>query len=377
MNIGYDAKRVTHNATGLGNYSRFLVRVLADVYPENSYHLYSPSLGKELLYNDIKGLPNVRFHYPQNAFYRKFSSLWRSGGLTKELVNEKIQLYHGLSNEIPSGLNKNNIRSVVTIHDLIFLRYPQFYNRIDRKIYASKYKRACMEADSIIAISETTKRDIVSFYGIDEKKISVVYQGCSDSFCCPITDEKLEEVKTKYHLPERFLLSIGSIERRKNLIEIVKALPLLKDRNISLVAIGKRTSYADEVEKYVIEHNLSDRVQILNNVLSADLPAIYRLSSLFVYPSLFEGFGIPIIEAIHCNVPVIAASGSCLEEAGGKGSIYVDPNNEAELAEQIDNVLSSPALADRMRREGLEFVARFDNHSIAGQIMEIYQRILG
>ena len=375
MNVGFDAKRITHNRTGLGNYGRFIVRVLSTYYPGNKYHLYSPSKSKGRLCSELEGDANINFHYPDRFIFRLFKAVWRSGALMSSLKKDKIELFHGLSNELPYGLRKNSIRSIVTIHDLIFLRYPQFYKPIDRWIYTKKFRTACRQADRVIAISEMTKQDIIRFFNIDEDKISVVYQGCDVSFTHAVTSEKKESVRTAYHLPSRFILNVGSIESRKNLLLIVKAMKYLKE-DIELVAIGKRTPYADEVEQYARENGLSDRVRLISNVSFADLPAVYQMADLFVYPSFFEGFGIPIIEAMHSRVPVIAATGSCLEEAGGPDSIYVNPNDEQDLAEQISLILSSPALGEQMKKAGVEYVKRFSDEAIARDIMQVYRAFI-
>lgn len=374
MNIGFDAKRITHNGTGLGNYGRFIIKVLSSCYPQNTYHLYSPSIGQERLRNQLKDCKHVSYHYPNSCFYRLFKFIWRSGALVSSLKRNKVELFHGLSNELPYGLRRNNIRSVVTIHDLIFLRYPEFYKPIDRFIYKRKFRHACLKADKIVAISEMTKRDIVHFFQVEEEKIAVVYQGCDASFTHPVDSDRKEQVRVAYGLPQRFILTVGSIESRKNLLLIVKAMKHL-DEDIALVAVGRRTPYADEVEQYARENGLSDRVHLVSGVTFADLPAVYQLASLFIYPSFFEGFGIPIIEAIHSGLPVIAATGSCLEEAGGPSSIYIDPNDDRMLAEKISLVLSSPELADRMRSDGKQYVKRFSDEAIAGDMMKIYQEL--
>lgn len=374
MNIGFDAKRITHNGTGLGNYGRFIIRVLSASYPQNIYNLYSPSQGQERLRNQLKDCTHVNFHYPDSFFYRMFKFIWRSGALVSSLKRDKVELFHGLSNELPYGLRRKNIRSVVTIHDLIFLRYPEFYKPIDRFIYKKKFRRACLKADKIVAISEMTKRDIVRFFHVNEDKIAVVYQGCDASFTQPVDSARKEKVRVAYGLPQRFILTVGSIESRKNLLLIVKAMKHLEE-DIALVAVGRRTPYADEVEQYARENGLSDRVHLVSGVTFADLPAVYQLASLFIYPSFFEGFGIPIIEAIHSGLPVIAATGSCLEEAGGPGSIYIDPNDDRMLAEKISLVLSSPELADRMQSEGKEYVKRFSDEAIAADMMKIYREL--
>ncbi|WP_102407567.1 glycosyltransferase family 4 protein [Parabacteroides bouchesdurhonensis] len=375
MKIGFDAKRITHNKTGLGNYSRYIVNILSAFYPDNSYELYSPGEGNPRLHALVKETPSVQFHYPSGLFTWIPTAFWRSFALTSVLKEDSVGLFHGLSNELPYGLKSSNIKSVVTIHDLIFLRYPQFYRRIDRVIYTNKFRKACKEADCIIAISEMTKRDIIRFFNIDADKIHVIYQGCDLSFTHPAEEERKALVRSAYNLPKRYILNVGSIEKRKNLLLVIKALKQV-DEDVSLVAIGKRTEYTDQLEKYIMDNDLSKRVRLLDGVPFEDLPAIYQQASLFVYPSFFEGFGIPIIEALHSGIPVIAATGSCLEEAGGPDSIYVNPNNESDMAQSINSVLSSPVLAEKMIKAGKEYVQNFSDKTIARQLMELYKGLL-
>lgn len=373
MNIGFDAKRITHNATGLGNYSRFAVNILAAHYPENNYLLYSPSPGKEHLRKQVGEAPLVSFRYPAPRFlYPK--ALWRSRGIVPDLKRDGVELFHGLSNELPFGLAKAGIRSVVTIHDLIFIRYPRLYPFIDRQIYVYKFRKACREADKIIAVSETTRRDIVSFFGIDERKIEVVYQGCDRAFALRVGEAEKERVRRAYGLPERFILSVGSIEERKNLLLAVKALKHV-GKEVGLVAVGRPTPYLEQIRAYAEANDLSRRVRFLHGFPFADLPALYRCASVFVYPSFFEGFGIPVLEAITSEVPVIAATGSCLEEAGGPGSLYVNPMNERELAEKLNAVLCEPALAQQMVAEGKAYSERFNGARLAADLMRVYAAI--
>lgn len=374
MRIGFDGKRAVQNNTGLGNYSRFIVDILSRFYKTNEYVLYAPKPKENKNLNIIIHRPNIRMIYPKSKFWKKFSSIWRVWGINKQLREDHLDIYHGLSNELPLSIKKSNTKSIVTIHDLIFLRYPQFYKWIDRHIYTYKFRKACENSDRIIAISEMTKRDIVDYFHIKEEKIDVVYQGCDPVFCQPVKEELKALIREKYDLPSQYILNVGSIESRKNLLLIVKALRHLPP-NISLVAVGKRTAYTDEIEKFVAENKLGDRVLLLNKVPFSDLPAIYQMASIFVYPSFFEGFGIPIIEAIYSSLPVIAATGSCLEEAGGTESIYINPNNEKELAEKINLVLSSPELRQHMINRGKEYVKRFTDEVIAKDVMDVYNKL--
>jgi glycosyltransferase involved in cell wall biosynthesis len=314
---------------------------------------------------------NISFIFPR-GIAKTFSSLWRIFGIKKDIRESKISVYHGLSNELPFGIKNTGVKSTVTIHDLIFLRYPEYYKPIDRFIYRLKFQYACKKADKIIAVSECTKRDIVSFFHTPEYKIVVIYQGCHPIYNEKVSEEKKKAVAEKYHLPSRFLLNVGSIEARKNLLLTVKVLKKIPE-DIHLVAVGKSTPYQMEVEKYAEKSGIASRLHILNNVSFEDLPAIYQSAVLFVYPSFFEGFGIPVIEALSSEIPVIAATGSCLEEAGGPGSIYVNPNDDTELSEQIMEILNDRELTNKMIETGKEQVKRFSEESIASEIINLYK----
>ena len=370
LKIGYDGKRATNNLTGLGNYSRFVIESLALNYPENKYFVYTPKVREKLKKLSIFSLANVFLNLPKSS---KF--LWRALGIKKQLVDDKIDLFHGLSHEIPIGLQKMNIKSIVTMHDLIFLRKPNYYKFIDRKIYELKSRYACKNADRIIAISERTKLDIVELYQIPEEKIDIVYQGCEEAFKTKVSFSKIEEVRNKYQLPNQFILSVGTIEERKNLNLVIEALAIATTA-YPLVVVGKATPYLEKVKQSIAKHHLQHSVIFLHNVTFEDLPAVYQSASLFVYPSFYEGFGIPIIEAINSEIPVIAASGSCLEEAGGPNSIYISPNNAKELASAIDKIFGDEKLQQEMISKSLKYVEKFNNDFVAAEVMKCYQKAL-
>ena len=169
-------------------------------------------------------------------------------------------------------------------------------------------------------------------------------------------------------------MSVGTIEERKNVLLAIKALDELPEE-IHLVIVGRRTPYTDEAVKYIKSHSLDKRVHFRHQVTFDDLPALYQCAKLFVYPSRYEGFGIPIIEALHSGVPVIAATGSCLEEAGGPNSIYVNPDNAQEMANAIRLVWNNPDLRQKMIEQGLEYVSRFSAEKQASQMMELYRAL--
>ena len=375
MNIGFDAKRAVQNHTGLGNYSRFIIDIMSRYYPADRYLLYAPRKRENKELDVLLRRPGVAIRYPSSFWGKQLSSLWRVWGIGKELRPQGIDLFHGLSNELPLTIRKSGVRSIVTIHDLIMLRYPQYYTWIDRHIYAYKFRKACLNSDHIIAVSETTKKDIMDFWGIPEGKISVVYQGCDPLFKQPASQELKEEVRRKYGLPATYILYVGSIEERKNLMLLVEAAAMARTR-CPVVAVGRRTPYADQVVSWAERHGMAGRLMMLHGVPSPDLPAIYRMASLFVYPSRFEGFGIPLLEALNAGVPVIGATGSCLEEAGGESSLYVSPDDPAALAEAIDRVLGDEALRGMMVARGRDHAARFTREQLLGDLLKTYEKVL-
>ena len=374
MNIGFDAKRIIQNQTGLGNYGRYVIEILSQYHTDNHYYLFAPKQKKNDRLNLLHSKSNVSFVFP-SGIDRIIPTIWRTTGVRKDLLNREIAIFHGLSNELPVGIKHLKVKSVVSIHDLIFLRYPEFYNPIDRWIYQWKFQRACRIADKIIAVSECTKRDIMNFFSVSEEKIDVVYQGCHPQFRQHVSNEKKSEIQEKYRLPHRFLLYVGSIESRKNLLLAVRALRLLPD-DIHLVAIGKSTPYQTKVEAFARQWGLESRLHIRNNFLFSDLPAVYQSATVFIYPSFFEGFGIPVIEALSGGIPVIAAAGSCLEEAGGPDSIYVNPENDHELASRILEIINNVSLANRMIEAGKIYVKRFDDERIASKINHVYKALI-
>ena len=381
MKIGFDAKRAFQNTTGLGHYSRTLVASLAQYFPEDEYYLFAPkitSLFNTTSHKNIHTITPVAF--PSTVL----KSLWRSNWVKKDLLNNHIDIYHGLSHEIPLHINKTGIRSVVTIHDLIFERYPGQYNAIDRSIYRNKFKYACNNADKIIAISQQTKQDIIQYYKIPEDKITICYQSCNPAFGEIVSEEKKKSVAALYHLPEQFYLYVGSIIERKNLLLICKALKQL-DASIPLVVIGDGDSYKQKVKHYIKENVLDDRVIFLSETeaaqssmafkTAADFPAIYQLATAMIYPSIFEGFGIPVLEALCSRLPVITSNVSCMPETGGDAALYINPADDNEMAGAMRRVVNDHALKNSMIEKGILHAANFTQQKCAEAVMNVYRKL--
>ena len=371
MIVGLDAKRIVRNGTGLGSYGRTLVNdLLRRGDSELELRLYAPDEGKDALRGQI--IEGATFCYPTAKPSVTIGALrkawWRSKGIVKDLMHDGVSVYHGLSGELPMGLRKAGIPGVVTIHDLIFMRHPEYYHWIDTKLYEWKFRQTLREAERIIAISERTRQDIIELGGAEyADRISVIYQSFSPRFIQEVSAAKKAEVKQRYELPARYVLNVGTIERRKNLLLVAEALDLMP-KDIHLVAVGRKTAYADELPK-------SDRIHLLSGVPDDDLAAIYSMGEVFAYPSRYEGFGIPIIEAIAGGLPVVACTGSCLEEAGGPHCRYVGPDDVAGMAETLQMSLRGAHDREQRIAKSREYIKRFEGCDVAGQVAEIYKTL--
>lgn len=368
MRIGFDAKRAFFNNTGLGNYSRSVISGLAEYFPDNQYLLYSPKPKKSKLFYNSSSL---NICGPSGFFPNLFPSIWRTCGLAAQLQKDKIDIYHGLSNEIPADIDKTSVPSVVTIADLIFITRPELYKPVDRMIYRKKVEYAVKHSRKIFAISRQTRDDLISILSVPESKIEVVYPGSNKIFWNTIDAVKRVEIIKKYGLPEEFILSVGTIEQRKNVLAIIKAIHEYK-LNIPLVVIGRPTPYLEQIKAYIEQNNVPD-IFFLHGVPLEDLPAFYQQASLLAYPSFYEGFGIPILEALISKIPVITSRGGCFEEAGGTTSIYIDPQNPAELADAIKKILNNGDLRKEMVDGGFKHAWKFKDEQIAKAYMKVYQ----
>lgn len=384
MNIGFDAKRYFHNNTGLGNYSRSLVAGLAQGYPNNNYFLFNPKPSRQY---QKEILPHVYEVLPTHFFYKKFSSLWRTRGLLKDVKRLHIDLYHGLSHEIPLGIQSTGIRSVVTIHDLIFERYPEQFGKIDVQIYRKKFRYACTQADRIIAISKQTKQDIIDHYHIEPGKIDICYQSCHPAYAHTINTDVKEQIRKTYGLPKAYFLYVGSIIERKNLLNCCKAMLQLKGKlEVPLVVIGSGKAYKQKVKEYVVQMGLQQQVMFLSDTPEArknpdfqkteTFAAIYQMATALLYPSFFEGFGIPVLEALWSRLPVITSNTSCLPETGGDAAFYVDPNKSEAIAEAMMQVYNNADLRTAMINKGLQHAQNFTPQQCAASVMKVYQKTL-
>ena len=347
MRIAFDAKRYYHNHTGLGNYSRTLVAALQQFYPDNDYRLYD-----------------------EKSFVRTF----RMGGKAEA---DGCAVLHGLSNELPFDSKRAVVKTVVTIHDVAWRTFPDMYHLIDRKIYDLKYGWAAKHADTVVAISESTKRDVMRFYDVPEEHIEVVYQPVAEHFYTPLDHAESKALldASLPGLPQEYLLSVGSINSRKNLLGTLQALARIEGTNRPpLVVVGRGREYMRECQQFASQHlNTNDVVWIDRLDDMTVLQALYTHALAMLYPSHYEGFGLPVVESLLQGTPVLTSTVSSLPEAAGPGGLLVNPSDVGEIACQLQRLIDDEALRLRLASEGEAYCrTHFTAEGMAGQMMEVY-----
>ena len=376
MNIGFDAKRAFYNNRGLGNYARSLIEGLGQFYPENQYFLYTPKCSGGRIKN--WSIPQKTSIREPRGFLRLFPGLWRSYYSVKDISSDDLDIYHGLSHELPWGIEKSGVRSIVTIHDLIAFRFPHLFPWPDRKIYMKKMAYACQKADLVVAICEQSKRDIQEYLNISGEKIKVLYQSVHPRFY-EFSDEALtKKMLSKWNISFPYILFVGALEERKNVLTLVKAYSAIKQsKEYGLILVGRGGNYKKKIEDLVGKLRIDKKVKVLSQVDSQELPFLYSGCTLFCYPSLFEGFGLPVAEALFCGKPVIVSQGSSFPEVGGKGSVYVDPGKKDSLINALETVLDDEDRQAEMIRMGREHVKKFHWEKTTEKLMRVYRDIAG
>lgn len=363
MRIGIDAKRIFLNDTGLGTYGRNLINGLNQIENRNEYVLYSTRKSKRL------NLSVLNKSFTTFFSSAKIKAFWRSYSILDNLKKDEIALYHGLSSELPFSLKKQTtIKRVVDIHDLLFLRFPDFYSITDRKMFELKTKFACDIADKIIATSLATKEDIIKHYNIESEKIEVVYQSCDDAFFETVAAKERKNIRKKYKLPEEYILCVGTIQERKNQKQILEALKLSKTK-IPLVLVGSGKKYKDELVDFAKKNDL---VLFIPDkfVKNEDLPAVYQMAKIFVFPGLYEGFGIPVLEAMASKTPVITSLNTSMAEIIQDTNCLINPLSPQEIADKIDEFLNSEN--QEIVLKAFERAQEFTNKKFAQRVLKIY-----
>ena len=372
MTIAFDAKRLFNNFTGLGNYSRTTLDILTEQFPEDKFLLLTPKVVENNVthtYLHHKGCQTI---LPKS---KDFGSLWRTFSQASVAAEHGADVYHGLSNELPVGLQKHGIRSIVTIHDVAFKTFPNMYHWHDRFIYDQKWRYACKHADHIVAISESTRQDVLRFYDVPEDRVSVVYQPIQRLFYTPQSEPRTLAEHTIPNLPQDYILYVGSVNSRKNLLGILQAMEQLpEDIRLPLVVVGNGREYKQRVLEYVVKHHLEKHIIWAGSIVdNRALQALYQCAALFVYPSFYEGFGLPVVEALLSRCPVVTSNVSSLPEASGPSTLQAEPTSTDSIADCMQRLLTDSDLRQHVVNEGETYARKtFDPSTLAHQLYATY-----
>ena len=254
------------------------------------------------------------------------------------------------------------------------MKYPQYYKTIDRLIYAHKMENAIKKADCIIATSKQTQRDIESIIGTRTKRIEVIYQDCDPKFYTRLSQIELEKVIARFKLPTKYLLLVSKFEQRKNHIQVLQAMVSMNETTFPLVMVGRPGNTANEVKQFIEKHNLSDDVIVIHDATQDDLVALYQSAYASIFPSEYEGFGIPVLESLACGTPVLTSKDSCMEEIAESAGLYFDPQDSKDIAKCIKSIKDQTVIS-QLSSNISERLTKFNNTQLLHQHTQLYESL--
>jgi glycosyltransferase involved in cell wall biosynthesis len=372
VSIYIDVSAAVHAKAGIGRYAACLARALIELQPARFALFYNrgrdtvPPAG-------LEAMPacTVRAGYKPWRMAVWLGQLARVGF---DRLVPGAELFHATEHLLPP---LHSAATVLTVHDMIFTLFPQTQKRLNFWYLNATMPLYCRRADAIITVSECSKQDIVTHYHLDPAKVTVIHEAAGPEFR-PASAADQERVRQRYGLPEQFLIHVGVIEPRKNLIRLVEALQRLRDEGLSipLVVVGPKGWLYGDFFQRLEQLQVRDAVCFPGYVPLADLAAVYSAARLAAMPSVYEGFGLPVLEAMACGTPVVCSSASSLPEIGGDAARYFDPLSEEEIAAAIRAVWTDPTLHAAMRHQGLAQASLFSWQRAAHETLAVYERIL-
>ncbi len=375
--IGFDAVRALRNDTGLGNYARGVLRALHQVEPSLDLLLCTPR-PPTAAYRALPGELDAGVLLPPRwARAALGRAMWRTWRLGRAAAARGVELYHGLTHEMPRDLPATGVPSVVTVHDVLYHSHPEFFPAADRRSYAWRYGWSIEHTDLIVAVSAATRDALLAAYPVPSSRIAVIPPPRDPRFAIPVPAAERLAVLARHGLPPRYLLSVGTLEERKNHAALVAAVARLDPGTTPpLLLVGRDRGMARKLTFLASALHVAERVLIRTDVPAAHLPAVVQGAALFLFPSRAEGFGMPIVEAMSAGVPVIASDTPALAEAGGPATVYIPAADVVSLAAAIRLVLDDPDHAAAMAAAGRRYVARFDGSTLAPMLLHVYDAVL-
>lgn len=365
MKIAIDARDLANVTTGVGRYLLNLLNHFAELRPEFQFQLYSDRPLTTAFENSNVNARLLKGH----------KLLWKHLVMPLEQIRAGIDVFFVPSYSTPLW---NPAQSVVTIHDLIYTRFPQWTDRVERWRFATIVRFSARFAAKIIAVSEATRKDILDLTGVSPHKVQVIYEGV-DAIFRRLPEESINQVKNRLHLDRPFILYVGSMHYRRNVQRLLQAFSILKrDRKIpqQLLLCGLNLYRGSELETWVARERLEQDVRYIGYVSDEELVALYNMAEVFVYPSMYEGFGLPILEAMACGAPVVTCNVSALPEVAGNAALLIDPHDTQALVEALWRVLSEPNLKQELTGRGFEQSRKFSWKKAAQETLELFESTL-
>ncbi len=369
MHIGIDASRITtKQRTGTENYTYNLIKALAEVDRSNHYTLY---------FNHIPAIPPVSHANFSNKSI-PLPRFWTQARLATELFRESPDLLFIPAHTLPI-LRPRTLKTVVTIHDL-GVEYLKEYHQFPHKLYLGKSTTyASKHADGIIAVSESTKRDLIAKLGTPEEKIQVIYEGFDSKIFYPRDSKEVSKIKEKLNIKGDYLLFVGTIQPRKNLLRLIQAfsnyLAHTKKGDIQLIIAGKKGWLYEDILLAPARLNIDDKVKFVGHVGDSDLPALYSGASAFLFPSLYEGFGLPLLEAFASKIPVLTSNISSLPEVAGEAALKVDPNSTTQITEALDQIITNDKLRQQLISDSQLQLKKFSWKKCAQETLAFLEKV--
>ncbi|MDD3861273.1 MAG: glycosyltransferase family 1 protein [Candidatus Gracilibacteria bacterium] len=365
MKIAIDIRTAAGEKTGKGWYTFHMVRNLLELDNQNEYILYSKD-------------PVPGFEYSKNAEQRvvEGKSIFWHRKVAKDVVREKCDIFFAPTSFIIPSMLPKSVKSVIAIHDLVAFLFPDNHDKKAVLIEKLFLKRALKKATFVATISQNTKNDIQNLFGYDENMIDILYCGVGDEFK-PLNKSFLEPFAKKTKLPAKFFLAVGTLEPRKNYTTLIEAFALVhaKYPDYHLIIVGGKGWKYEEIFETVRKNYLGKFVHNLGYVSSGSLVKLYNLAKGFVFPSFYEGFGIPPLEAMKSGCPVIASYSSSIPEVVGQSALLINPVSEIEIAAAMVKLIKDPELCEKLRNKGFLQSKKFSWKASAKKLLEIFRNI--
>jgi glycosyltransferase involved in cell wall biosynthesis len=368
--IYIDVSAAVHGRAGLGRYAESLARRLV----ANDPHRFALFFNQAAGVGPLPGWESIPTRRVRAGYKPWRMAIWlgQLASLGFDRLLPDADLYHATEHLL---MPLHHVPTVLTVHDLIFRLFPQHHKRLNYWYLNAAMPLFCRRASAILAVSQATKNDLVRLYGLNPEKISVVYEAAAPHFV-PASPDHVAQVRSRYQLPDEYMLYVGTIEPRKNLVRLLEASHQLRQagEDMRLVVVGSKGWLYEGFFQRLEELGLADAVALPGYVPDADLPAIYSGARLVIMPSLYEGFGLPVLEAMACGAPVVSSNASSLPEVGGDAVRYFDPTDVAGMADQILTLWRDPALRQALSQRGLARASQFSWERAAQETLTIYRR---